>query len=259
MDSNVSPQKKSWLGKVLIVASAVLWLALVASTWAEAAQAAEGDEAASAPQSDDEYNFNWLDPEKKIYVLQNRRYSKANRLLFSIMGGPGLSNPYRQTWNIDPRVAFYFTEAWGIEFFYTMTANNNNDTYRALTDATPIALPLVREIRSQYGGLIHWAPWYAKINVFNKILYFDWYFSGGAGRVHSQLDTRTRAADSPAFVNQDFFAFFLGTGHQFHLSQDFTIRLDFTSAIYKALVFGDEGESSWYSNNNFNVGIGYRL
>ena len=43
---------------------------------AERAPAASGD----GSNSDDEYNFNWLDPEKKIYVLQNRKYLKANRL-----------------------------------------------------------------------------------------------------------------------------------------------------------------------------------
>ena len=34
---------------------------------------------------DDEYNFSWLDPDKKIYVLQNRKYRKAGRVMFSGM------------------------------------------------------------------------------------------------------------------------------------------------------------------------------
>ena len=31
---------------------------------------------------------------KKIYVLQNRRYRKANRALVSVMGGMGLTNAF---------------------------------------------------------------------------------------------------------------------------------------------------------------------
>ena len=35
------------------------WMALMASTWSEAATSS----------GDEEYNFSWLDPDKKIYVL----------------------------------------------------------------------------------------------------------------------------------------------------------------------------------------------
>ena len=47
-----------------------------------------------------EYDFSWLDPDKKIYVIQNRKYLKAKRALVSVLGGLGLSNPYRTTYNV---------------------------------------------------------------------------------------------------------------------------------------------------------------
>jgi outer membrane beta-barrel protein len=242
--------------KILLVLLAILWLAMLAMTWAEAAKAD------SDARPDDEYSFNWLDPEKKIYVLQNRRYLKANHFLLSVMGGPGLSNPYRTVLNLEPRVAYYFSEAFGVEGFYTIVFNSPNNTVVALQTATATTLPVVREIRSQAGGLAHWVPWYAKINVFNKILYFDWYFAGGAGAVgwsagySGSVNPRdSTTTDNP--INK--FAVFAATGQQFHLNESLTVRLDFMGAFYTAPIVGTAGDTAWYSNYNFGIGFGIRL
>ena len=217
---------------------------------------------AAAASSDDEYNFNWLDPEKKIYVLQNRRYLKANRVMFSGMVGTGFSNPYRTTYNFDPRAAFYLSEEWGFEVFYTLTANVANSTFNALS-AVHNTLPVIREIRSsQYGGEIHWVPWYAKINVFNKVLYFDWYFAAGAGALQSALFNSTTDAGvtTATEVDQTNFAFFWGTGHIYHITDSLLVRLDFTSAVYNAQVFGT-GRSHLmvFQSQRGSLSVGWRL
>jgi len=143
------------------------------------------------------------------------------------------SNPYRNTFAIDPRVAYYFSEAWGFEVFYQAISNSSNGTYDALRTAAPNALPNIREITAQYGAMVHWVPWYAKINFFNEILYFDWYLEGGAGSIKSQLDTNTFAARAPNFQPENLFAIYLGTGHQYHLSQHFIVRLDVLGSFYQ--------------------------
>jgi outer membrane beta-barrel protein len=210
-------------------------------------------------KSEDEYSFNWLDPDKKIYVLQNRKYLKSNRLLLSVMGGVGFSNPYRSTYNVDPRMSYYFNETWGIEVFYTLTGNSPNTVLDALQRASPNTLPNIREIRAQYGGMLHYVPWYAKINVFNSILYFDWYFGAGAGTVQTYVDTRTQVSAPSNFLEQDMFSLFFCTGHQFHLSQSWVVRIDVTGAFYQAPINGTAGDTAWYSNYNFGVGIGLRI
>lgn len=207
----------------------------------------------------DEYNFDWMDQDKKIYVLQNRKFQKANRALLSMMVGRGISNPYRDTFNIDPRLAYYFSEEFGIEGFYNVVSNRNSGTFEALQQASPSTLPVVREIRAIYGGLIHWAPWYAKINVFNNILHFDWFFSLGAGQLRSDMDINTRAGSPSNIVSENLFAVYAGTGQQFSLSSNWVARLDFLGAFYRAPLFGDTGDQSWFSNYNFDVGIGLRL
>jgi len=241
---------KSVLFRLALVSAAAFWLALMAVSWADAAETEK-----------DEYSFNWLDPEKKIYVLQNRRYLKGGRAFLSAMVGPGVSNPYRTTLTIDPRAAYYFNETFGLEVFYTIYKNQKNSTVEALesTIGTGNTIPVIREVTAQYGALLHYVPWYAKINVFNNILYFDWYFSAGIGQVTADLDVRDTVGDDPVFVKQQFMGFMLGTGHQYHLNESLSVRLDFGGSFYQAPDFGETGPKSMYTNFNFGLGLGIRL
>jgi len=231
--------------KFAIALVAGMWLALVASSWAEAAT--------------DEYNFNWLDTDKKIYVLQNRKFTKAGRALVSGMAGIGLSSAYRDSYQAQGRMAFYFSEMFGVEAFYAYQANTENNTFEALKASAPNTLPYVREVRGQFGGLLHYVPWYAKINVFNWIMYFDWYFSAGAGQVQCKLDKRRNSASAASLHDQNFFGMYAGTGHQYHLTRSLTVRFDFTGVFYRAPLLGDSGTNTWFSNYMISLGAGLRI
>jgi len=282
--SSSNKRIRSLVLKAVLITGAIAWLGLVAATWAEAkgrdsgsAQAlenskdkTESESASRAPASqvtngagnagnEDDYNFNWLDPEKKIYVLQNRRYRKAKHALITGMIGAGFSSPYRTAYNFDPRMAYYFTESWGVEGFYTFTMNSANNIYDALVGSTGTSRPVIREIRSQGGGLVHWVPWYAKINVFNQILYFDWYFSAGVGSMSSRLESYDKTANRVTFADESLFAMYLGTGHQYHLSDRFIVRLDYMAGIYKAAIGDVAGTKAWFTNHDFAVGLGVKL
>ena len=213
----------------------------------------------AAYAADDEYNFNWLDPDKKIYVLQNRKYLKSKKVLLSALGGFGMSNPYRDVKNADVRLGYYFHEDWGIEAFGQFYSNSSNATMDALKIISSTSLPIVREIQSNVGLLFQWSPWYSKINVFNSILYFDWYFSAGIGSMRTQLDINRNVNNAPDLVTENLTPILVGTGHQFHVSQNFVVRLDFMGAFYSAKLLGTSGDSRWYSNYTFNIGAGFRL
>ena len=288
---------RQWGLSIAVTFFAVLWLTLIAGVWAEAkelnpesdspnsAQAdpqnddqsasensvqassevseeKSGDRAPGSTQennSDDEYSFNWLDTDKKIYVLQNRKFLKAGRVLLSAMGGVGFSNPYRSTYNVDPRFTYYLSESFGVEVFYTFTSNSPNNTFQALASSNGASIPSVREIHGQYGGDIQYIPWYAKINVFNTILHFDWYFNAGVGQIQSFVATQTSFSAPPSLVQQDLTGLFLSTGHLYHLNTWFDVRIDVTGAFYSAPIKGLAGDTSWYSNYNFGVGVGLKL
>jgi hypothetical protein len=90
-------------------------------------------------------------------------------------------------------------------------------------------------------------------------LYFDWYFSAGVASMRTQLDVNRNVNNAPSLVTENLVPIMLGTGHQFHLSQSFVVRLDFMGAFYSAKLLGTSGDSRWYSNYTFNIGAGLRL
>ena len=257
--NKLSPGLSLWILRFFIVLTSVFWLGLVAANWTEAHAAEDVSESYGRSSDTDEYNFNWLDPDKKIYVLQNRKYVKKGHPIVSLMGGGSLSNPFRNVLSADGRFAYYASEWLGVELFYTQFFNSPNSVIQALAVASPNALPSVREIRSQVGGMIHFVPWYAKINVFNSILYFDWYFGVGLGSISSFVDTRTRLTDPSIYTQQNLLGLYLSTGHEYYLSQNFIFRLDVTGAFYSSPINGLTGDSSWYTHLNFAAGLGWRL
>ena len=267
---------------------AFVWLALMAATWSRAddspvggvpsnsdddrsliAEQKAGEMSDRAPASslgrapasgdDDEYSFKWLDPDKKIYVLQNRKFRKENRANVSILFGPGISNSYRSTAALGFRGGYNFAEDWAIEFFYDVGLAKENSTWEALKTTSSNAKPVVREIRGAYGALLQWSPWYAKINVFNTILHFDWYFNGGLGSVRTALDTRNKISDAASYVDETKFGIFLGTGQFFHVTQNFGFRVDLTGMIYQAPNLGASGDNTFYSEYFFGFGLGWKL
>lgn len=206
-----------------------------------------------------DYSFAWLDPDKKIYVLQNRKFTKAGRPSIAIGGGLGLSNPFRNTTVINGQVEYFFSEELGIDLFYAQSFQTNSAVYNQLRTQVPTALPTAREFRGQYGALIKWIPWYAKINVFNSILYFDWHFAGGVGQIASDVDINTNASSAANYVSQTLLGIYLGTGHTYHLNDNFDVKLDLLGSFYQAPEFGNTGSSYWFSNFMLSAGVGYRL
>jgi outer membrane beta-barrel protein len=223
------------------------------------------DVSSSFAAEDSDYNFSWLDPDKKIYVLQNRRFRKSGMPHLFMMGGLSLGDTYRTVSQVQPRFSWWLDEDKGIELLYSARFHSQNNPYKALIQAQPNKDPYIREVHSQLGLLFNWAPWYAKINVFNSILYFDWYFSMGAGMLGTEIGPKTKddVASAAQWQSKDLFAVFLGTGHLFHINEKWTARLDFLGHFYAAKIYegiaGAPEDQAIFSNFALNLGIGYKL
>lgn len=200
--------------------------------------------------------FLWLDPDKQVYVLQNRKYKKARKLELFLSGGLNLSNPFKTEFLGQPRLAYWFAEQFGIEAFYAFIGNSDNDTFKALRTVSTSALPFARENLSYVGGVFSWIPWYAKLNFFNKILYFDWALNGGIGQVSTKVDLNNSLAGDRNFKEESFTAFFLGTSQNYYLTRNWTVRLDLIGMFYSAKG-ADNATTKMYKNFDFTAGVGY--
>jgi len=233
------------LGAFLILG----WLALMALSWVEAAQASD----------DPQYDFSWLDPDKQVHVLQNRRYRKALHPLITVAGGTAMNDPFRTSFLVEPRATFHLSEQFAVEGFFALYFNSTNTLFDAISIASPNALPTMREARSRYGGLLQWSPWYAKINVFNSILYFDWHFGAGAGVLNTALDTRTSTSVPASYRSESQLGVILNTGHLYHVNEWFKVRLDVTTTFYNATITQTGTETDWYTDTAFTLGVGVQL
>jgi outer membrane beta-barrel protein len=233
----------------------VLLLVISFSTAAHSAEPAD--------TSQDEYDFSWLDPDKKIYVVQNRKYTKKNRLELAFSGGFGIGEAYRSRTTMIPRGFFYLNESWGVSAFAGFNSNSENQDFIALKSVSSV-VPAVRDIQNFYGASVVWVPFYGKVNMFNQIFYLDWHLEAGAGQVNSEIDLNIRSSGSPQIDESAHTSFHWGTGQKFFITRNFAARLDFLALYYTAptgidgsLTSTKGSATDTYDNYFVTVGLSY--
>lgn len=187
----------------------------------------------ATPSVKDDYDFSWLDPDKKIYVVQNRKYEKRHKAEFGLNGGIGFGEPYRNSLVFMPRLSYYFNESWGLSAIANFASIGENNNFRSLKSVSSV-IPTVRDTTSWEGLSLLWIPFYAKINVFNKILYVDWQFELGGSMATSEIDLNTSASGSANVSTDSYVGFYWGTGQKFFLSREWAIRWDLIGMYYSA-------------------------
>lgn len=209
----------------------------------------------------DIYEFSWLDPDKEVYVLQNRKYRKAGHLHVNLGGGITTSGAFVDSTAIQGRVGYFISEDFGLEGLYSKNSGKENATAQGVRSSGPQGTgttPFRRIVDSYMGAMFLWAPFYSKINTFNKIVYMDWIF--GVGYAQLKEKNNKLAFQSAALANQETLETHSGVmweaGLKFYLSQSFDIRTDLTAVHYSTNNISTPG-SSLKSNFDATVSLGY--
>lgn len=183
----------------------------------------------------DLYDFMWLDPDKKVYVLQNKVHKKEHTVYLNLGYGNGLSSTFQDTSLIHSNAGFYITEEWAIEGLYTKYSNKSNDNLENIQKVNGV-VPFLRRPLSNYGVIAKWSPFYGKINTFNKIFYFDWSFGAGLGKINNESNAKTVATPSIAnsYSKESATSIIGKTQLQFHASKNIHVGFDLIMNNYKA-------------------------
>jgi outer membrane beta-barrel protein len=208
------------------------------------------------------YNFSWLDPDKEVYVLQNRKYRKANRIHINAAYGLTTSSAFTDSSSIQGRAGYFFTENWGAEFLYSKNNGKENTTAQSVRNPGGAGSTPFRRITNNYmGGILLWSPFYAKINTFNKILYFDWIIGAGYGKIeehNNRTEFESGGTTNTGDVIETHNAYIWQTGLQFWCSENFIIRADYTSLHYEAVkALSTATEKAYFNNSDLTLGVGY--
>jgi len=205
----------------------------------------------------DLYDFRWLDPDKKVYVLQNKVYKKKHTFYTDFSYIKGISSEYQDTSGMQLRSGFYFSEEWALELSFQDYNNKNNTTFDNLQRINGV-VPFIRKIERSYGIGAIWAPFYGKINTFNKIFYFDWYFGVSALKVEANSNADSAAnPNSNQFKDESFVAAGAKTGLKFHINSNWHLGLEFQNTYFKAKGPVPGRPKKLNTNSDIMLGIGF--
>ena len=181
------------------------------------------------------YDFLWLDPDKKVYVLQNKLYKKEHSFYADVGYLANFTSKFQDTRGVAIRAGYYFHEEWGLEVFYNQYSNSNNDDFRNVQFINE-AEPFVRRLNSTYGAMLIWSPFYGKINTFNQIYYFDWSFGAGVSKINaeSNLKTVTQTNVPNNYAKENYTGAVLKTKVKFHLTENVHLGLEYMNTYYNA-------------------------
>ncbi len=181
------------------------------------------------------YDFLWLDPDKKVYVLQNKLYKKEHTAYFDLGYLSNFTSKFQDTFGFAAKGGFYFREEWAIEGFYNGYTNLNNDDFRNVK-AINGQEPFIRRLNSSYGANLVWSPFYGKINTFNQIFYFDWSVAAGYAKINAESNLKSVKLGNVKtyFTKESFNGAVLKTNLKFHITEHWHVSADYMNTYFFA-------------------------
>lgn len=209
------------------------------------------------------YDFSWLDQDKEVYVLQNRKFRKKNNFYVGATFGKSTNGAYIDSMDLNVLAGFYFSEQFGFEVSFNKADGQTNKTFDSIEGQK--AVPFFRKIDSSIDALFLWSPFYSKTNLFNKIIYYDWQFGLGLTSVNT-LDNRNDFSTSTGtgLTKESAIGLSWISGIRFYVTESWSMRLDFRGRHVRVdEITQDFSASSTDAKENFshyyslNLGLNY--
>ncbi len=205
------------------------------------------------------YDFSWLDKDKEIYVLQNRKYTKDHKFYASLMLGATTSGAFISSYAMQARTGYFFHEEWGVEILFSKNSGSENAIAKSVRTDTA-AIPFYRKMDHYFAGMLVWSPFYGKVNTFKKIVYFDWTLGAGLASISDLNNRQSVLANSDQDLeSESHIGFILDTGLRFYINPKWSIRTDVTMTLYsaeKANINGTSGKRM-FTNTDLLLGASY--
>jgi outer membrane beta-barrel protein len=204
------------------------------------------------------YDFLWLDPDKKVYVLQNKLYKKEHSFYFDVGYIANFTSKFQDTQGLSLKGGYYFHEEWGIEGFYHSYSNSNNDDFNNVKLINE-KVPFIRNLNSTYGAALIWSPFYGKINTFNKIYYFDWSFGAGYTKINAESNIKSvRTTGAPnKYEKETYNGAILKTKVKFHVTENVHLGLEYMNTYYMAPGPKDPKTDKLRTNTDIILSVGF--
>jgi outer membrane beta-barrel protein len=205
---------------------------------------------------EDLYDFLWLDPDKSVYVLQNKLHPKDNSFYVDLGYMMNMTSTFQETNGAQIKLGYFLNENWAIEFSHLKYSNADNSTLKSVESVAGLA-PFIRRPLSSSTIFAVWSPFYGKINTFNQIYYFDWSFGVGTGayKMESNLDTAELKTEN-RFEDESYTPIQLKTTFKFHINKSLNIGLELLNTNFEAGTPKNPKTKTWDQNNDLIFSIG---
>ncbi len=204
------------------------------------------------------YDFLWLDPDKKVYVLQNKLYKKEHKVAVDLGYISNFTSKFQDTSGFQFRAAYFFHEEWAIEATYQHYNNVNNDDFRSIRASSGVE-PFIRRFNNSYGLNVIYSPFYGKINTFNQIFYFDWSFGAGLAKLNteSSLKTATSSSTVNSFDAESYTGAVLKTNLKFHITEYMHLGVEYMNTYYMAPSPANPKQDKLRTNTDIIMSVGF--
>lgn len=203
---------------------------ILAASQAMAQQPTEKPAAPAAERGSDKLDIKkleqkyWAAKDDDFSVVQNRRYTKAERFFFTGSGGITINDPFAKGTLMAAQVGYFFSERWGVDFTYTKGSLEDGDSTTKFKSSFSGVSPDYNFFDSSMIASVTFVPLYAKMSFMDKsIIYFDMGISLGAGTLDYSIQRDTGA------IAKNSFAYKVGVTQQIFFSEHFAVRLDFNN------------------------------
>lgn len=169
----------------------------------------------------------WAAKDDDFTVVQNRTYSKANRLFLNINYGTVINDPFSTGRTMGGTLGYFFNERHGLEVEYLSGSLKDNDTTSYFFNRFA-AIPDHNKFKSHMMVNYSYMPFYAKMSFLEKkILYFDMGVTLGLGNLSYEMQGRTQTQ------NKSTMTYAVGVTQQLFINRYFALRLDFKNTFSK--------------------------
>lgn len=209
---------------------------------------------------EDLYDFLWLDPDKTVYVLQNKIYPK-NKSFYADFGYvTGITSTFQDTNGGQLKLGYYFQEEWAIEFNHIQYFNAENSAHDNVEYVAQV-VPFVRRPISTNSLFLIYSPFYGKINTFNKIFYFDMSFGVGTGSFVAESNLKTsQLKNTNRYETEHYTPIQLKATTKLHLNKNLHLGIEFLSTNFNAKADPEnQDKTAWKRSNDliFSIGVSF--
>lgn len=184
-----------------------------------------------------------LAPFSEISVIQKRYLPKTERFQFTGAFTTITNNPWFLTMGVSLKMAYHFSETWGVEGTYTSMTSSQRQAAQELHENNNVSADSFGFPKNYFGLDAKYTPFYGKMTWLNKkIVPFEHYFTAGGG-------------NTSVSTGGSGFTMHVGTGQNFALSKRFAVNWDFSMMAYSAK--STDGTVQSFSDLLLTVGMSF--